>query len=69
MFMFYAPCREKLHRQNGYGIFFVNPTEVDKVVDYIRNQEGHHKKRTFQDEYKVFLKKYNVEYDERYVWD
>jgi putative transposase len=55
--------------QSGYGIFSVNPTETDIVVNYIINQEEHHKKVTFQDEYRAFLKKYNVEYDERYVWD
>ncbi len=55
--------------QSGYGIFSVNPTETDIVVNYIINQEEHHKKVTFQDKYRAFLKKYNVEYDERYVWD
>jgi len=54
--------------QDGYGIFSVNPTETEVVVNYIRNQEDHHKKVTFQDEFRAFLKKYNVEYDERYVW-
>jgi putative transposase len=55
--------------QNGYGIFSVNPTETKIVTEYINNQAEHHKKRTFQDEFRAFLKKYNVEYDERYVWD
>jgi putative transposase len=55
--------------QDGYGAFSVNPSEVDVVSNYISNQSEHHKKITFQDEYRVFLKKYNVEYDERYVWD
>ncbi len=55
--------------QNGYGIFSINPTETDLVVDYIMNQEEHHKKVSFQDEYRAFLNKYKVEYDERYVWD
>ena len=55
--------------QNGYGAFSVNPTEVGLVEKYILNQHEHHKKMTFQDEYRKFLKKYNVEYDERYVWD
>jgi hypothetical protein len=39
------------------------------VKNYITNQKEHHSKKTFQDEYKVFLKKYDVAYDERYVWD
>ena len=55
--------------QNGYGAFSVNPTETEVVIKYIQNQEEHHKKRTFQEEYRLFLKKYKVEYDERYVWD
>jgi len=55
--------------QDGYGAFSVNPKEVDKVISYIDNQQEHHKKRTFQDEYRAFLKKYKVEYDERYIWD
>lgn len=55
--------------QDGYGAFSVNPSQVDKVISYIENQHEHHKKRTFQDEYRLFLKKYNVEYEERYVWD
>jgi len=55
--------------QDGYGMFSVNPTEIDKVVDYIENQHEHHKHKTFEDEFRTFLKKYNVDYDERYVWD
>jgi putative transposase len=55
--------------QDGYGAFSVNPSEVDTVIAYIANQHEHHSKKTFQDEYRAFLKKYNVEYDERYVWD
>jgi putative transposase len=55
--------------QNGYGAFSVNPAEVDVAIRYIENQKEHHKKRTFQDEYRSFLKKYGIEYDERYVWD
>lgn len=55
--------------QNGYGGFSVNPTETEVVIKYIQNQEEHHKTRTFQEEYRLFLKKYKVEYDERYVWD
>jgi putative transposase len=55
--------------QDGYGAFSVNPSEVDKVISYIANQKEHHSKKTFQDEYRAFLKKYQVDYDERYVWD
>jgi len=55
--------------QDGYGAFSVNPYEIDKVSNYIENQENHHKKIDFQKEYLTFLEKYQVKYDERYVWD
>ena len=55
--------------QNGYGAFSVNPSQLNIVSEYIENQKEHHDKKTFQQEYRSFLKKYNVEYDERYVWD
>ena len=60
---------ENFYWQNGYGAFAVNPSELDVVIRYIENQHEHHQNRTFQDEYRGFLKKYNVEYDEKYVWD
>ena len=47
--------------QNGYGVFSVNPTEIEIVQQYILNQEEHHKKISFQDEFLKFLKKYKVE--------
>ena len=55
--------------QDGYGAFSVNPKQVDSVVQYIENQHIHHKDESFQDEYRGFLKRYKIEYDERYVWD
>lgn len=55
--------------QDGYDAFSVNPSEIDTARAYIANQHEHHSKKTFQDEYQAFLKKYNVDYDERYVWD
>jgi hypothetical protein len=55
--------------QDGYGAFSVNPKQVDVVIRYIANQHEHHRKKNFQDEYRAFLKKYKVEYDERYVWE
>jgi len=55
--------------QDGYGAFSVNPAQVDRVIAYIENQHEHHRKKDFQKEYRSYLKKYNVEYDERYVWD
>ena len=55
--------------QDGYGIFSINPIEKNAVIKYIKNQEEHHKTKSFQDEFRSFLKKYNIDYDERYVWD
>jgi len=55
--------------QGGYSAFAVNSSELDVVIRYIERQHEHHQQKTFQDEYRAFLKKYNVEYDERYVWD
>ena len=55
--------------QNGYGAFSVNPSQVETVIAYIANQHQHHSKKNFQDEYRAILKKYQVEFDEKYVWD
>ena len=57
------------HWQDGYGIFSVNPAEIDVVVNYINNQQKHHERKIFENEFRAFLKKYKVEFDERYVWD
>lgn len=64
-----SPDFSQFYWQNGYGAFSVNPTQVDIVKKYILNQEEHHSKKTFKDEYLTFLKKYKVKYDEKYVWD
>jgi len=55
--------------QNGYGAFSVSQSNLEVVKKYIENQEEHHQKISFQDEYRKFLKEYKVEYDEKYVWD
>ena len=55
--------------QDGYDAFSVNPADIDRVIAYIANQKEHHSKINFQDEYRAILKRYKVEYDERYVWD
>jgi REP element-mobilizing transposase RayT len=57
------------HWQSGYGAFSVSQSDADKVVAYIRNQPQHHQKMTFQEEYKRFLERYKVAFDERYMWD
>ena len=55
--------------QNGYGIFSVGFSQVETVRRYIAGQEEHHRKVSFQDEYREFLKRYEIEFDERFVWD
>ncbi len=55
--------------QSGYGMFSVSPGNVFKVEKYILNQVEHHKKQTFKDELLAFLKKYKIEYNEKYLWD
>ena len=57
------------HWQDGYGAFSISPAHVGTLTEYIANQEQHHAQTSFQDEYRRLLKKYGVEYDERYVWD
>ena len=55
--------------QRGYGCFSVGPSDLESLCNYIDKQEEHHAMRTFQDELRMFLKKYAVTYDEAYVWD
>ena len=55
--------------QKGYGAFGVSASNVLTVVRYIENQEQHHHTQTFQEEYRNLLRKYHVDFDERYVWD
>jgi REP element-mobilizing transposase RayT len=57
------------HWQNGYGGFSVSQSEVPRVLKYIEDQQAHHRRVTFQEELRQFLKKYQIPYDERYVWD
>lgn len=55
--------------QAGYGAFAVSESNVDAVLKYIADQREHHRVKTFQDEYRAFLKRHRVDFDERYVWD
>jgi REP element-mobilizing transposase RayT len=64
-----GPEFKSFHWQNGYGAFSVSQSHVEQVRRYIARQELHHRKVTFQDELREFLRRYEVEYDERYVWD
>jgi REP element-mobilizing transposase RayT len=55
--------------QEGYGAFSISPYHSIDLKKYIANQEQHHKKESYQDEFRRILKKYGIQYDERYVWD
>ena len=54
--------------QEGYGAFSYSKSQVDAVYKYVQNQEAHHQKRSFRDEYEDMLQKSDVDYDERYVF-
>jgi REP element-mobilizing transposase RayT len=64
-----SPALAAFAWQRGYGAFSVGPSDLNALLHYIHNQEEHHKTRSFQDEYRAFLMKYGIEFDERYVWD
>ncbi len=55
--------------QSGYGAFSVSESNILLVKKYIQDQEEHHRRMTFQDEFRAFLKRHGIEFDERYVWD
>ncbi len=61
--------RKDFYWQEGYGAFSIGQSQVDDVVNYIKNQKQHHARADFKDEFRAMLKKYEVEYDERFVWD
>jgi putative transposase len=63
------PILRNFHWQNGYGAFSVSQSNLAEVKEYILNQQRHHQVMSFQEEFRRFLAKYEVEYDERYVWD
>jgi len=60
---------QNFYWQNGYGAFSIGQSGVAAVKHYIANQKEHHRSKTFQEEYREFLKRYEMEFDERYVWD
>jgi REP element-mobilizing transposase RayT len=64
-----GPELAQFHWQHGYGAFSVGQSDVDAVIQYIDTQEEHHRRSSFQDELRGFLARYQVPYDERYVWD
>ena len=59
----------KFHWQSGYGAFSIGQSGVEDVKAYIANQAEHHRVKSFEEEFRSFLKRYEMEFDERYVWD
>ncbi|MBI4662322.1 MAG: IS200/IS605 family transposase [Verrucomicrobia bacterium] len=55
--------------QEKYGAFSVSVSQLETIIQYVKGQEEHHRKLTFQDEFVALLKKHRIEYDERYLWD
>ena len=64
-----GPKYDNFYWQRGYGAFSIRASQLDVVLEYVDAQEEHHRRRTFQEEYRDFLRKHCVEFDERYVWD
>ena len=61
-------CKQPFAWQEGYGAFSYSKSHLPDVIRYIQNQEVHHKKETFLDEYRHFLKVFEIEYDEQYIF-
>ncbi len=64
-----SPDLQDFAWQSGYGIFSIGFSQLESVRDYIAGQAEHHRKVSFQDEFRLLLKRYEIEFDERYVWD
>ncbi len=64
-----TPDLANFHWQAGYGVFSVSQSGVPQVIEYIANQEEHHRTMSYQEEFRLICQKYEIEIDERYVWD
>ena len=64
-----SPAMKKFAWQSGYGVFSIGFSQVKSVQAYIAGQERRHRKISFQDEMREFLRRYEIDFDERYVWD
>ncbi|MDO8140087.1 MAG: IS200/IS605 family transposase [Candidatus Brocadiales bacterium] len=62
------PHKNNFGWQDGYGAFSVSKSSEDAIIQYIRSQQEHHRKKSFQEEFIDFLNKYGIEYDENYIW-
>jgi len=61
--------RGKFHWQDGYGAFSYSRSQLNDIYNYIAKQETHHRKRTFKEEYEEFLRKFDIKYDEKYLFE
>jgi REP element-mobilizing transposase RayT len=61
--------KQKFNWQEGYGAFSYSESNYGKVIDYIKNQKQHHEKRNFRQEYLLLLKKFNIQFEERYLFE
>ena len=61
--------KEKFNWKEGFGVFSYSRSQIDHVIKYILNQDEHHKKITFKEEYFAFLQKFEIEYDEKYLFE
>ncbi len=61
-------CKHRFHWQEGYGAFSYSKSQLPAVIKYIRNQKEHHKQKTFMEEYVDFLKSFEINYDEQYIF-
>ncbi len=64
-----SPEYQGFHWQSGYGAFSVSQSDLERVRAYVLNQREHHRVQTFQDEFRAMLRKHEIEFDERYLWD
>jgi REP element-mobilizing transposase RayT len=64
-----SPVLSEFAWQNGYGVFSIGQSQVEDVRAYIAGQEEHHRKISFQEEFRRLLERYEIAFDERYVWD
>ena len=60
--------KERFEWQEGYGVFFYRQRDVDQIYKYIQNQEEHHQKHSFREEYQDLLKEFEIGYDEQYIF-
>ena len=65
----HADCSKTFSWQAGYGVFSVSQSNLEQVLTYVENQESHHSRRSYQEEFRELCRKHGVEFDERYVWD